>query len=88
MRTLFVSLPNTTAETPPLPCEAITIKSQRFCSAVRRIASQGRSCLMWIASQRTPASSPSTTCSRFDRKQSVVGGRGMERTAAGSGRLL
>jgi hypothetical protein len=38
VRTLIVSLPRTIAEMPWRPCEAMTIRSQRFASAMSMIA--------------------------------------------------
>src|SRR5262249_994263 len=55
VRTFSVSLPRTIAEMPWRPCEAMTIRSQPFHSAVSMIAWYGCSCSTWTVSHATPA---------------------------------
>jgi len=38
VRTLFVTLPSTTAESPPRPCDAMTMRSQPLSAAVAIMA--------------------------------------------------
>src|SRR5215211_4522486 len=55
VRTLLVVLPSRIAESPPRPCDAMTMTSQPLSTAVAMIALYGWSCSICKVSQVTPA---------------------------------